>query len=61
VPELEQDPSRPGGRTALVWKLESGKFVPIEVSVGISDERWTELLSGSVKAGDALVTSAATR
>jgi RND family efflux transporter MFP subunit len=61
VPELEQDQSRPGGRRALVWKLESGKFVPIEVSVGISDERWTELLSGPVKAGDALVTSAATR
>ena len=61
VPELEQDQSRPGGRKALVWKLESGKFVPIEVSVGISDERWTELLSGSIKPGDALVTSAATR
>ena len=61
VPELEQDPSRPGGRRALVWKFESGKFVAIEVVVGVSDERWTELLSGSVKAGDSLVTSAAAR
>jgi HlyD family secretion protein len=58
VPELAQDPSRPGGRKALVWKFESGKFVAIEISVGVSDERWTELLSGPVKAGDSLVTSA---
>jgi hypothetical protein len=35
-----------------------GKFVPIEVRVGIADEQWTELLAGDVQAGDQLVAQA---
>lgn len=48
-----------GGRTAVVWKFVDGKFLPIEVRVGISDEEWTELLEGPIRPGDSLVTSAA--
>jgi RND family efflux transporter MFP subunit len=55
-PDTETDPT--SGRQAIVWKYERGKFVPIEVRVGIADERWTELLAGNVQAGDLLVTQA---
>lgn len=58
VPQPE--PSAPaGGRTAVVWKFVDGKFVPIEVRIGIADEEWTELLEGPIRPGDSLVTSAA--
>jgi RND family efflux transporter MFP subunit len=46
------------GRQAHVWKYEGGKFVAIPVRVGLADEAWTELLSGPVQPGDALVTDA---
>jgi HlyD family secretion protein len=48
-----------GGRTAVVWKFVEGKFIPIEVRIGLSDEEWTELLEGPIRPGDSLVTSAA--
>jgi RND family efflux transporter MFP subunit len=52
----------PGDRNAhlsQVWRFENNKFVPIDVVTGLSDDRWTELISGSVQAGDQLVTNAA--
>ncbi len=52
----DADPTR--GRAGSVWKFENGKFVPVEVRAGASDETWTEILSGSVQPGDRLVTSA---
>jgi HlyD family secretion protein len=52
----DADPTR--GRAGYVWKFENGKFLPVEVRAGASDETWTEILSGSVQPGDRLVTSA---
>jgi len=46
------------GRQAYVWKYEGGKFVAIPVRVGLADEAWTELLSGPLQPGEALVTDA---
>jgi hypothetical protein len=43
----------------VVWKFVEGKFIPIEVRIGLSDEEWTELLEGPIRPGDSLVTSAA--
>ncbi len=40
-----------------VWRFENNKFVPLDVVTGLSDDRWTEVISGPVKAGDQLVTS----
>jgi RND family efflux transporter MFP subunit len=58
-PELKQlDADDAANREAYVWKYENGKFVPILVRVGIADEQFTELLSGEVRAGDLLVSSA---
>jgi HlyD family secretion protein len=57
LPQPAADSS--AGRPAYVWKYEKGKFTPIEVRTGVSDERWTELMSGSIQPGDRLVVSAA--
>ena len=52
----ETDPAK--GRTGYVWKFENGKFTPVEVRTGVSDETWTEILSGPLQPGDKLVTAA---
>jgi multidrug efflux pump subunit AcrA (membrane-fusion protein) len=38
-------------RRGCVWKFENGRFVPIDVEVGIPDDTWTELVSGDVHLG----------
>ena len=48
-------------RSRDVWEYDGKRFTPIAVHIGLSDERWTELLSGSIRPGDALVTSAVLR
>jgi HlyD family secretion protein len=51
----------PGDRKAhvsQVWRFENNKFVPVDVVTGLADDRWTELISGPVQAGDQLVTNA---
>jgi len=40
----------------VVFKYDAGKFVPIVLETGASDERWTEVTSGEVQPGDQLVT-----
>jgi len=57
--EVESKSGGGGDRPLYVWKFENDKFVPIEVRTGLSDDRWTEMLSGNVQPGDQLVTSAA--
>ena len=59
----EVEPPAPGGgdydRTLRsVWEYDGRRFTPIAVRAGIADEGWTELVSGSIRPGDALVTSA---
>jgi HlyD family secretion protein len=41
-----------------VWEYDGKRFMPIAVHAGMADGGWTELLSGEVRAGDALVTGA---
>jgi HlyD family secretion protein len=41
-----------------VWEFDGQQFTPISVRSGLSDDGWTELLGGSIRPGDALVTSA---
>jgi HlyD family secretion protein len=45
-------------RVSQVWRFENNKFVPLDVVTGLSDEKWSELISGPVQAGDQLVTNA---
>ena len=44
-----------------VWEFDGTRLVPVPVHVGLADGGWTELLSGPVRPGDALVTSAVVR
>jgi hypothetical protein len=46
-------------RQVLVWKFENGRFVAVAVRTGLADEQWTEMVSGDLRTGDRLVTSAA--
>ena len=46
-------PTPPDGR--LVWRLAGGKAEPVAVEAGVSDGMFTELVSGPLKPGDALV------
>jgi HlyD family secretion protein len=45
-------------RVRQVWRFENNRFVPVDVVTGLSDDRWTEMVSGAVRPGDQLVTSA---
>ena len=42
-----------------VWEFDGQQFTPIGVRAGLADNGWSELLSGSIRPGDALVTGAA--
>ncbi len=48
-------------RPVYVWKFEDGEFVPVAIETGLSDEKWTELVSGSLRPGDVLVTAATSK
>jgi HlyD family secretion protein len=48
-----------GGQLRQVWEYDGKQFTSIPVATGLADDGWTELVSGDVRAGDALVTSAA--
>jgi HlyD family secretion protein len=50
-----------GARPSDVWEYDGKRFTPIVVHTGLADDQWTELLSGSIHAGDTLVTSAVLR
>ena len=54
--------SADGGTTVReVWEFDGKRFTPVPVHVGLADGGWSELLSGTVRPGDALVTSAVLR
>lgn len=46
------------GRSREVWVYDGKRLTPVAVRVGLADSLWTELLSGPIHPGDALVTSA---
>jgi len=41
-----------------VWRFDGTTFTPINVTTGLADDAWTELLRGPLESGDLLVTSA---
>jgi HlyD family secretion protein len=44
-----------------VWEYDGKRFTPVPIYAGVADDGWTELKSGSIHPGDALVTSAILR
>jgi HlyD family secretion protein len=41
-----------------VWQYDGTTFTPVDVRIGLSDGQWTEVVSGSLEPGDAVVTNA---
>ena len=41
-----------------MWQYDGERLTPIAVRAGLSDDGWTELLSGPIHPGDPLVTHA---
>ena len=50
-----------GDKASDVWTYDGKRFTPIAIHTGLADDQWTELLSGSIRPGDALVTNAVVR
>ncbi|WHO71518.1 efflux RND transporter periplasmic adaptor subunit [Rhizobium sp. BT03] len=49
------------GAQRRVWVLHGGRPTPVVIQVGSSDGQFTQVVSGELKEGDALVTDATTR
>ena len=48
----------PAPEVPTVWEFDGTQLTPIAVRAGLAGDGWTELLSGPIRSGDALVTSA---
>jgi len=59
VPAIDAEDPAAAGELRQVWEYDGKQFIGITVRTGLSDDMWTELMSGSVNAGDFLATSAA--
>jgi HlyD family secretion protein len=46
---------------ARVWLYNGTQFTPLDVHVGLADGQWTQLQSGPLKPGDAVVTGISTK
>jgi len=44
-----------------VWEYDGKRLAPIAVRVGLADAQWSQLLGGSIRPGDVLVTGASLR
>jgi HlyD family secretion protein len=42
--------------SGTVWLLRAGRPVPVQVTTGVTDGTWTELISGDVQSGDKVIT-----
>ena len=46
-----------GNENARVWALREGKPLPVEVTTGLDDENFTEIVKGDLSPGDAVILS----
>jgi HlyD family secretion protein len=56
--DADQSARDPRQRAAFVWRFQNGRFVPVELRIGLADDSWTEVVGGGVAPGDRLVTAA---
>jgi HlyD family secretion protein len=61
----QKDPAPPpllapdrSSASARVWAYDGTEFTPITIRTGLTDDEWTELVSGPLEPGAALVTNA---
>ncbi len=48
-------PKTPGGNAAQIWVLRDGTAQPVNVTLGLDDDNFTEIGAGDVKPGDAVI------
>ena len=60
-PEASQAQTDTSRKPRELWTFDGKRLTPVLAQVGLSDERWTEVTTGSVHPGDAIVTSAVVR
>jgi HlyD family secretion protein len=58
---IDRSSESDGIRTAIVWQYRGRRFTPVTVRTGLADDRWTELVDGPLRPGDAVVTNASSR
>lgn len=54
---LAAPPTASGNDQGEVWALRQGRPVKVPVTLGLDDDSYSEIMGGSVKAGDAVITS----
>ena len=57
-PHTDDEDRSDAGPLTHVWKYDGKQFIDIAIHIGLRDEEWTELTSGTVQVGDRLVTGA---
>jgi len=55
---VRESASQPSTASSRVWKFDGRQFTPVDVRIGLADNEWSELVSGSLHPGDAVVTEA---
>jgi len=56
---IKESVGSPPSTSSRVWRFDGRQFMPVDVRVGLADNEWSELISGSLHPGDAVVTEAA--
>ncbi len=56
APGQAPSPKKEKGRTADIWVLKEGKEVAVQVTLGLSDGNFTEVVAGDLKPGDEVIT-----
>jgi HlyD family secretion protein len=57
-PPPPPSPTDKADSTARVWAYDGTEFTPITIRTGLTDDQWTELISGPLEPGATLVTNA---
>ena len=51
----EDNPKKQKSRGVTVYRLSGDKAEPLKLKTGVSDNTYTEILSGEIKSGDTLI------
>jgi HlyD family secretion protein len=62
-PSIDEGPAGTdaSSKPRAVWTFDGRQFRAVSVRVGLASDQWTELISGNVQAGEAVVTRAEVR
>jgi HlyD family secretion protein len=55
---VKESIGQPSAAASRVWRFDGRQFTPVDVRIGLADNEWSELVSGALHPGDAVVTEA---